>query len=146
MERVVTPALARIVLHIYVPSVLMGFGLGMLLPTLPILARSFGGAPEMAAQAVTALLIGRTASLFPCGYVVAPDARGSVRAFRRSVGEVGAFSGPIVGGLVAGMSHAGVAFAAFAPLHIVSALLVTFVARETLNRMPRPEPRPVAGR
>jgi len=44
------------------------------------------------------------------------------------------------------MSHAGVAFAAFAPLHIVSALLVTFVARETLNRMPRPEPRPVAGR
>lgn len=75
--------------------------------------------------------------------MVAPDARGSVQAFRRSVGEVGAFSGPIVGGLVAGMSHAGVAFA---PLHLASALLVTLVARETLNRMSRPEPRPVAGR
>jgi MFS family permease len=85
----ISPALARIILNIYVPSVLMGFGLGMLLPTLPILARSFGVAPEVAAQAVTALLIGRTASLFPCGYVVAPDARGSVQAFRRSVGEVG---------------------------------------------------------
>ena len=70
VERVVTPALARIILHIYVPSVLMGFGLGMLLPTLPILARSFGVAPEVAAQAVTALLIGRTVSYFPWGYVV----------------------------------------------------------------------------
>jgi MFS family permease len=76
--------------------------------------------------------------------MVAPDARGSVQAFRRSIGEVGAFSGPILGGLVAGLSHAGVAFAAFAPLHLISALLVTFVARETLNRMPPPEPRPVA--
>jgi MFS family permease len=76
--------------------------------------------------------------------IVAPDARGSVQAFRRSVGEVGAFSGPIVGGLVAGISHAGVAFAVFAPLHLASALLVGLAARETLNRMPRPEPRPVA--
>jgi MFS family permease len=78
--------------------------------------------------------------------MVAADARGSVQAFRRSIGEVGAFSGPIVGGLIAGMSHAGVAFAAFAPLHLASALLVALVARETLNRMPRPEPRPVAAR
>jgi MFS family permease len=61
---------ARIILQIYVPSVLMGFGLGMLLPTLPILARAFGVAPELAAQAITALLVGRTASLFPAGYVV----------------------------------------------------------------------------
>ena len=61
------------------------------------------------------------------------------------MGEVGAFSGPILGGLVAGMSHAGVAFAAFAPLHLASALLVSLVARETLNRMPPPEPRPVVG-
>ena len=76
--------------------------------------------------------------------MVAPDARGSVQAFRRSIGEVGAFSGPILGGLIAGISNAGVAFAAFAPLHLVSAVLVTLVARETLNRMPPPEPRPVA--
>jgi MFS family permease len=44
--------------------------MGMLLPTLPILARSFDVPPELAAQAVTALLVGRTACLFPAGYVV----------------------------------------------------------------------------
>jgi hypothetical protein len=60
----ISPSLIRIIVHIYVPSVLMGFGLGMLLPTLPILARSFGVAPEVAAQAVTALLVGRTARSF----------------------------------------------------------------------------------
>jgi MFS family permease len=61
---------ARVLLHIYVPSVLMGFGLGMLLPTLPVLARSFDVAPELAAQCVTALLAGRVASYFPAGYIV----------------------------------------------------------------------------
>ena len=60
----------RILFHIYLPSVLMGFGMGMLLPTLPILARSFDVPPELAAQAVTALLVGRTACLFPAGYIV----------------------------------------------------------------------------
>ena len=60
----------RILLHIYVPSVLMGLGLGMLVPTLPVLARSFGVAPELAAQAVTALLVGRVAAYFPAGLIV----------------------------------------------------------------------------
>jgi MFS family permease len=76
--------------------------------------------------------------------IVTPDARGSIQAFRRSIGEVGSFSGPILGGVIAGLSNAGVAFALFAPLHLASALLVAFVARETLNRMPRSEPRPVS--
>lgn len=76
--------------------------------------------------------------------IVATDARGSVQAFRRSIGEIGSFSGPILGGLIASISGAGMAFAAFAPLHFASALLVAVVARETLNRVPPPEPRPVA--
>jgi MFS family permease len=75
--------------------------------------------------------------------LVTPDARGSVQAFRRSVGELGSFTGPMLGGVVAGLSHAGMAFALFAPLHLASALLVGLVARETLNRVPPPEPRPV---
>ena len=75
--------------------------------------------------------------------IVTTDARGSVQAFRRSVGELGSFSGPTLGGLVAGLSNAGMAFAVFAPLHLLSALMVAFVARETLNRGPRAEPRPV---
>lgn len=75
--------------------------------------------------------------------LVTPDARGSVQAFRRSIGEIGSFTGPMLGGLVASVSTAGMAFAAFAPLHLVSALLVAFVARETLRRVPPPGPRPV---
>ena len=75
--------------------------------------------------------------------IVAPDARGSVQAFRRLIGEIGSFSGPIIGGLVASASHAGVAFAAFAPLHLVSALLVAFVAKESLHRGASAEPRVV---
>ena len=60
----------RILLHIYVPSVLMGLGLGMLVPSLPVLARAFNVAPELAAQAITALLVGRVASYFPAGLIV----------------------------------------------------------------------------
>src|SRR3954454_11988818 len=75
--------------------------------------------------------------------IVTPDARGSAQAFRRSVGELGSFSGPTIGGLLAGLGGAGMAFAVFAPLHLLSALLVALVARETLNRAPRAEPRPV---
>jgi MFS transporter, DHA1 family, multidrug resistance protein len=66
--------------------------------------------------------------------IVSPEARGTVQAFRRSIGEIGAFSGPIVGGLIAGASGAGMAFLAFAPLHLASGLLVLFVARETLGQ------------
>jgi hypothetical protein len=75
--------------------------------------------------------------------IVTPDARGSVQAFRRSIGELGSFSGPTLGGLVAGFSNAGTAFAVFAPLHLASALMVLLVARETLNRVPHAAPRPV---
>jgi len=75
--------------------------------------------------------------------IVAPDARGSVQAFRRSIGEIGSFCGPILGGLVASASNAGVAFAVFAPLHLISAILVAFIARESLNRVPPPDARPV---
>lgn len=163
MAGVVSPALARIVFQIYVPSVLMGFGLGMLLPTLPILARSFGVAPEVAAQAVTALLVGRTVSYFPWGYVVDRFGRRAAMAAGPLVVVAGVLTiatTPWFGLVLVGMTLVGsgeglwslgreiaaVAFAAFAPLHLVSAVLVTLVARETLNRMPPPEPRPVAER
>jgi MFS family permease len=66
--------------------------------------------------------------------IVAPDARGTIQAFRRSIGEFGSFSGPILGGLVASATHAGVAFLVFAPLHFASALLVAFIARESLGK------------
>ena len=74
--------------------------------------------------------------------IVSPEARGTIQAFRRSIGELGAFSGPILGGLIAGATSAGVAFLAFAPLHLASALLVMFVARETLGQDRRTAARP----
>lgn len=61
---------ARIVLSIYVPSVLMGFGQGMILPTLPELATAFAVPATLAAQVVTAQFIGRTLFLFPAGFIV----------------------------------------------------------------------------
>src|SRR5918997_4112544 len=61
---------ARIVLSIYVPSVMMGFGLGMILPTVPDLATAFGVPGTLAAQGVTAQLVGRAGFLFPAGFIV----------------------------------------------------------------------------
>ena len=65
--------------------------------------------------------------------IVAPDARGMVQAFRRSIGEIGSFTGPLVGGLVASAILRRVAFLVFAPLHLLSAMLVLLVARESLG-------------
>ena len=102
------------------------------------------------ALAVSAVLLGLSAGLATGSMtsftydIVSPEARGSVQAFRRSIGELGAFSGPLVGGVIAGVTSAGVAFLAFAPLHLASALLVLVVARETLGRDRRPTPRPTS--
>jgi hypothetical protein len=66
-----------------------------------------------------------------------------VQAFRRSTGELGSFFGPLVGGLIATATHAGVAFVALAPLHFLSALLVWTIARESLGyKLPAPMPEP----
>lgn len=72
--------------------------------------------------------------------IIAEEGRGVLQALRRSVGEIGSFTGPIVGGLVASAYDPGVAFLAFAPLHLVSAALLLFVARESLARRVRPSP------
>jgi MFS family permease len=76
-------------------------------------------------------------------YDIIPEgSRGRFQAVRRSVGEIGAFGGPLLGGLIAGASHAGVSFLVFAPLHLASALLLAFVARESHER--RRAARPVS--
>lgn len=100
----------------------------------------FGLSTEWIALAASAVVLGLSAGLATGSMtsftydIVSADARGTVQAFRRSIGELGGFSGPIVGGLIAGATNAGVAFLAFAPLHLTSALLVLFVARETLGQ------------
>lgn len=71
-------------------------------------------------------------------YDIAPrESRGKLQAFRRASGELGGLVGPSLGGFIATIATPGVAFLVFSPLHIVSAALLLFVARETLGRTTR---------
>jgi MFS family permease len=71
-------------------------------------------------------------------YDLAPaSGRGMVQSVRRIAGDVGGLSGPVVGGFLAITFSTGLAFLLVSPLHILSALLLTFVARESLHRPPR---------
>jgi MFS family permease len=68
-------------------------------------------------------------------YDIVPDhARGRLQALRRTLGEVGGLGGPVVAGAVATVTGPGATFLVFAPLHLVSALLLAFVAVETAGR------------
>ncbi len=68
-------------------------------------------------------------------YDIIPEhARGRFQTLRRTVGESGALVGPIIGGIIADAQSPGVAFWFFVPLQLVSGLLITFVAKESLKR------------
>ena len=70
-------------------------------------------------------------------YDVAPDAvRARLQAARRTVAEVGAITGPLLGGFLAVQFGAGVAFFVYAPVLLLAAALLVFVARETLVKRP----------
>jgi MFS family permease len=60
--------------------------------------------------------------------------RGAFQGVRRMAGDLGGLIGPSAGGLLASVFGVGVAFLAFAPLHLASALLLVSVARESLSR------------
>ena len=66
--------------------------------------------------------------------VVPASARGRLQAARRTIAEVGGVAAPLLGGLLADKFNAGVPFLAYAPLLVISALLLAFVARETLQK------------
>ncbi len=66
-------------------------------------------------------------------YDVAPEAvRARLQAARRTVSEVGAITGPLLGGFLAVQLGAGQVFFVYAPVLLVAAALLMFVARETL--------------
>ncbi|HEX3246674.1 MAG TPA: MFS transporter [Chloroflexota bacterium] len=68
-------------------------------------------------------------------YDIVPDhARGRLQALRRTLGEVGGLGGPVLAAAVAAATGPGFTFLVFAPLHLVSALLLAFVAVETAGR------------
>jgi MFS family permease len=66
--------------------------------------------------------------------VVPPSARGRLQAARRTVAEIGAVGAPLLGGFLADKFHPGVPFLTYAPLLVLSALLLAWLGRETLAR------------
>ena len=66
--------------------------------------------------------------------VVPASARGRLQAARRTIAEVGGVGAPLLGGLLADKFNPGVPFLAYAPLLVLSALLLALVARETLQK------------
>jgi len=64
--------------------------------------------------------------------VVPPSARGRLQAARRTMAEIGGVCAPLLGGLLANAFNPGVPFLAYAPLLVLSAVLLAVVGRETL--------------
>ena len=74
-------------------------------------------------------------SLATSTYDIAPtSARGRLQAARRTIAEIGGVGAPLLGGLLADRFNPGVPFLVYAPLLIISALLLALVGRETLQR------------
>jgi len=57
-------------LHIYIPSLLMMVGQGMLIPALPALAETYAVAPALAVQVVTIQQVGKFIAFIPTGAIV----------------------------------------------------------------------------
>jgi len=66
--------------------------------------------------------------------VVPASARGRLQAVRRTIAETGGIGAPLLGGYLADVFNPGVPFLAYAPLLVLSAILLALVARETLQK------------
>jgi MFS transporter, DHA1 family, multidrug resistance protein len=66
--------------------------------------------------------------------VVPPNARGRLQAARRTIAEIGGIGAPLLGGFLADNFNPGVPFLVYAPLLVLSAVLLAVVGRETLDR------------
>jgi len=74
-------------------------------------------------------------SLATSTYDVVPrSARGRLQAARRTLADLGALFGPLLGGMLADAFNPGRPFLVFAPVLALSAFLLAFVAKETLER------------
>jgi MFS family permease len=66
--------------------------------------------------------------------VVPAHARGRLQALRRTIAELGSGVAPLIGGYVANAYNPGMPFLVYAPLLMVSALILALVGEETLHR------------
>lgn len=60
----------RTLINLYIPSTIVSIGQGMVVPTTPALAATFEVSPALAAQVVTAQLLGRMLVTIPSGMVI----------------------------------------------------------------------------
>ena len=61
---------ARLMMPVYVPTLLLAFGQGLMIPILPIYAKQFGGSYALAGLIVAAAWIGTTVSDLPTGMML----------------------------------------------------------------------------
>ena len=66
--------------------------------------------------------------------VIPVNARGRLQALRRTIAELGGVGAPLLGGVLADTFNPGVPFLAYAPLIILSAVLLAIIGRETLPK------------
>ena len=92
---------------------------------------------ELAALiAITGLAQGLSlGSLATSTYDVVPaHARGRLQALRRTIAELGSSVAPMIGGYLANAFNPGLPFLVYAPLLLLSAVLLAVVGKETLER------------
>ncbi len=92
--------------------------------TLSILAALIGAANGLSLGAVATTT-----------YDVIPEnKRGQFQALRRTIGEVGGVTGPLLGGVIANTYNPGMTFLIYSPLLFLAAALLAFASRETLAK------------
>ncbi len=68
-------------------------------------------------------------------YDVIPEkSRGQLQGLRRTIGDIGGISGPLLGGIIADAYNPGTTFFIYFPLLLLAAALLAFASRETLGR------------
>lgn len=108
------------------------------IPALVLLAIPFTGSfPQLAVLVSLAGLSNGLSlgSLATSTYDVVPlHARGRLQAVRRTVAVVGTIIAPLMGGYLANTFNPGVPFLVYAPLLLISAVLLAVVGKETVRR------------
>ena len=66
--------------------------------------------------------------------VIPANKRGQFQGLRRTIGEMGGVSGPLLGGIIANTYNPGMTFLIYSPLLFLAAGLLAFVSRETLAK------------
>jgi len=108
------------------------------LPAIAFVAYPFSD--SMLQLSVLSALIGMSnglslGSVATSTYDVIPErSRGQLQGLRRTIGDIGGISGPLLGGVIANAFNPGMTFLIYFPLLLLAAALLAFASRETLGR------------